>query len=71
MMLRFKYQIRLIQFNKRFVTYYIKDKLDENTQRTRDALEKICNDKISASMPGQCAKKQAPAQYIRYRPIIN
>ncbi|CBY10990.1 unnamed protein product [Oikopleura dioica] len=44
------------------------EKLDENTQRTRDALEKICNDKISASMPGQCAKKQAPAQYIRYTP---
>lgn len=44
------------------------DKVDENTQRTRDALEKICNDKIAASMPGQCAKKQAPAQYIRYTP---
>ena len=44
------------------------DKVDENTQRTRDALEKLCNDKISASMPGQCAKKQAPAQYIRYTP---
>lgn len=44
------------------------DKVDENTQRTRDALEKITNDKIAASMPGQCAKKQAPAQYIRYTP---
>lgn len=44
------------------------DKMDEVTQSTREALEKLTNEKISASMPGQCAKKQAPAQYIRYTP---
>ena len=38
------------------------------TQATREALEKLTNDKIAASMPGQCAKKQNPAQYIRYTP---
>merc|ERR1711953_1545374 len=44
------------------------DKVDEVTQATREALEKLTNDKIAASMPGQCAKKQNPAQYIRYTP---
>jgi len=44
------------------------DKMDEVTQATREALEKLTSDKINASMPGQCAKKQAPAQYIRYTP---
>lgn len=44
------------------------EELEENTERTRKALEKITQSKIAAAMPVRCADKQGPAQYIRYTP---
>ncbi|EFN68099.1 SNW domain-containing protein 1 [Camponotus floridanus] len=44
------------------------DELDELTDRTKKALEKITKSKTAAAMPVRCAEKQAPAQYIRYTP---
>ncbi|XP_008554939.1 puff-specific protein Bx42 [Microplitis demolitor] len=44
------------------------EELEENTERTRKALEKITQSKIAAAMPVRCAEKQGPAQYIRYTP---
>lgn len=41
---------------------------EENTEKTRLALEKLVSGKISAAMPVRHAEKQAPAQYIRYTP---
>lgn len=38
------------------------------TEKTRLALEKLTNQKISASLPVRHAEKLAPAQYIRYTP---
>lgn len=40
--------------------------IEENTEKTRLALEKLVSGKISAAMPVRHAEKQAPAQYIRY-----
>ena len=40
--------------------------VEENTEKTRLALEKLVSGKISAAMPVRHAEKQAPAQYIRY-----
>lgn len=38
------------------------------TEKTRLALEKITEHKISAALPVRHAEKQAPAQYVRYTP---
>jgi SNW domain-containing protein 1 len=40
----------------------------EATEKTRAALEKLTASKISSAMPVRCAKKVAPAEYIRYTP---
>ncbi|GAB6020678.1 SNW domain-containing protein 1 [Chamberlinius hualienensis] len=42
--------------------------VEELTEKTRRALEKVTHSKISAAMPVRCAEKQEPAQYIRYTP---
>lgn len=42
--------------------------LQDTTEQTRLALEKLTNQKISAALPVRAAEKQGPAQYIRYRP---
>lgn len=42
--------------------------IQETTEKTRLALEKLTNQKISSALPVRAAEKQAPAQYIRYRP---
>eukprot|EP00794_Sanderia_malayensis_P020116 gene20116-22087_t len=42
--------------------------IKEITERTRQALEKEVNTKISAAQPVQAAKKLEPAKYIRYTP---
>jgi SNW domain-containing protein 1 len=42
--------------------------IEETTEKTRRALEKLVEGKISAAMPVRHAEKQAPAQYIRYTP---
>ena len=44
------------------------EEIMDNTEKTRLALEKLVQGKISAAMPVRCADKQAPAQYIRYTP---
>ncbi|KAK3922446.1 Puff-specific protein Bx42 [Frankliniella fusca] len=44
------------------------EELEETTDRTRQALERITQTKIAAAMPVRCAEKTAPAQYIRYTP---
>lgn len=46
----------------------LEDEIDELTDKTKKALEKITRSKIAAAMPVRCAEKQAPAQYIRYTP---
>ncbi|KAG7295262.1 Puff-specific protein Bx42 [Plutella xylostella] len=42
--------------------------INEVTEKTRLALEKLTNAKISAAMPVKAVSKLAPAQYIRYTP---
>ena len=42
------------------------DDIIDNTEKTRQALEKLVSTKISAALPVRAAEKQAPAQYIRY-----
>lgn len=44
------------------------EEVEELTEKTRQALEKITHNKISAAMPVRAAEKLAPAQYIRYTP---
>lgn len=44
------------------------DAVEETTEATRKALEKLTNEKISAAMPVKRAEQRAPAQYIRYTP---
>ncbi|KAF7639786.1 SKIP_SNW domain-containing protein [Meloidogyne graminicola] len=44
------------------------DEINETTEATRVALEKITTAKIAAALPVQHAKKTAPPQYIRYTP---
>lgn len=44
------------------------EEINDVTEKTRLALEKLTNQKISAAMPVRAAEKQAPAQYIRYTP---
>ncbi|XP_072032631.1 SNW domain-containing protein 1-like [Amphiura filiformis] len=44
------------------------DDIQETTEKTRLALEKLVQGKISAAMPVRHAEKTAPAQYIRYTP---
>ena len=39
--------------------------IKETTEKTREALEKLVQSKISAAMPVRHAEKQAPTQYIR------
>lgn len=46
----------------------VDDEIDELTDKTKKALEKLTRSKIAAAMPVRCAEKQAPAQYIRYTP---
>uniref|UniRef100_A0A2M4A9V5 Putative mrna splicing factor/ chromatin binding snw family nuclear protein n=1 Tax=Anopheles triannulatus TaxID=58253 RepID=A0A2M4A9V5_9DIPT len=42
--------------------------INDITESTRKALEKLTNQKIVSAMPVRAAEKQAPAQYIRYTP---
>ncbi|KAF9798947.1 hypothetical protein SFRURICE_011586 [Spodoptera frugiperda] len=42
--------------------------IQDITEKTKLALEKLTNAKISAAMPVKAAPKAAPAQYIRYTP---
>ncbi|XP_068234705.1 puff-specific protein Bx42 [Palaemon carinicauda] len=44
------------------------EEIEDTTEKTRQALEKLTQGKISSAMPVRCAEKQAPAQYIRYTP---
>ncbi|CAO1428392.1 unnamed protein product [Diamesa tonsa] len=44
------------------------DEINDITENTRKALEKLTNQKIQAAMPVRAADKNAPAQYIRYTP---
>lgn len=44
------------------------DDVMELTEKTRQALEKLTQSKISAAMPVRCADRPCPAQYIRYTP---
>jgi len=44
------------------------DAVIEATEKTRQALEKLTQGKITAAMPVRAAEKQEPAQYIRYTP---
>lgn len=42
------------------------EEIQDNTEKTRMALEKLVSGKVAAAMPVRAAEKQAPAQYIRY-----
>ena len=44
------------------------ESVQEATEKTRQALEKLTQSKISAALPTRAAEKQEPAQYIRYTP---
>ncbi|XP_059483745.1 puff-specific protein Bx42 [Neocloeon triangulifer] len=44
------------------------EEIEENTEKTRLALEKLTQSKIDAAMPVRCAEKVGPAHYIRYTP---
>jgi SNW domain-containing protein 1 len=44
------------------------DEIKAMTERTRQALEKITNSKVSAALPVKRAEKQGAPQYIRYTP---
>ncbi|XP_050679995.1 puff-specific protein Bx42 [Leptidea sinapis] len=44
------------------------DDIQDITEKTKLALEKLTNAKISAAMPVKAAPKAGPAQYIRYTP---
>ncbi|CAG0900246.1 unnamed protein product [Darwinula stevensoni] len=42
--------------------------IQKTTEKTREALEKLTHNKISAAMPVRVADKLEPAKYIRYTP---
>ena len=42
------------------------DSVQETTEKTRLALERLVSAKTSAALPVRAAEKQAPAQYIRF-----
>lgn len=42
--------------------------IEDITEKTRQALEKLTQGKISSAMPVRCAEKLGAAQYIRYTP---
>jgi SNW domain-containing protein 1 len=44
------------------------EEVQDTTEKTRMALEKLTSTKISAALPTRAADKQEPAQYIRYTP---
>ncbi|XP_015920234.1 SNW domain-containing protein 1 [Parasteatoda tepidariorum] len=44
------------------------EEVEDNTEATRLALEKLTHTKISAAMPVRAAEKTGPVQYIRYTP---
>ncbi|KAL7297953.1 puff-specific protein Bx42 [Trichogramma pretiosum] len=44
------------------------EEVEESTEATKNALEKIISNKIAAAMPVRRAEKLGPAQYIRYTP---
>ena len=44
------------------------EEINETTEATKAALEKLTQTKISAALPVRCADKPAPAQYLRYTP---
>ncbi|CAD5121714.1 DgyrCDS10198 [Dimorphilus gyrociliatus] len=44
------------------------EEIQETTDKTREALEKLVAGKIAAANPTKRAEKQEPAQYIRYTP---
>lgn len=44
------------------------DDVQDTIEKTRQALEKLTNSKISAAMPVRAAPKQEPAKFIRYTP---
>ena len=44
------------------------EEIQDITEKTRLALEKLTQRKISSAMPVRCAEKRAPTNYIRYTP---
>lgn len=44
------------------------EEVNDLTEKTRMALQKLTNSKIAAAMPVRCAEKQGPTQFIRYTP---
>ena len=44
------------------------EEIEETTEKTRLALEKITNAKVSAALPVRAAEKQGPSQFKRYTP---
>ena len=42
------------------------DDVQELTEKTRQALQKLTNSKIAAALPVRCAAKTGPEQFIRY-----
>ena len=50
------------------LTCIINSPIPQVTQKTREALEKEVNSKITAAQPNQVAQKPGAAQYIRYTP---
>ncbi|KAL7298193.1 hypothetical protein TKK_0009188 [Trichogramma kaykai] len=44
------------------------EEVEESTEATKNALEKIISNKIAAAMPVRRAEKLGPVQYIRYTP---
>ena len=44
------------------------EEIEETTEKTRLALEKITNAKVEAALPVRAAEKLGPTQYIRYTP---
>ena len=44
------------------------EEIEDVTERTRQALEKITNSKVQAALPVRAAEKVGPAQFIRYTP---
>jgi len=44
------------------------EEVQDITEKTRQALEKLTQAKVAAAMPVRCADKKADAQFIRYTP---
>ncbi|KAJ8958877.1 hypothetical protein NQ318_019644 [Aromia moschata] len=46
------------------------EEVDDITEKTRTALQRITNSKIAAAMPVRAAEKLAPAEFVRYTPLV-